>query len=98
MYPSLPAMFFHTQPVAIMYIFVSLVLVVLLTAFHFLQPPHRRLPFPNGRYVMPPGPKGLPLFGNLVGWLEARNGGGMVPWVSEPWDSRSIKLPTFFTC
>ncbi|KAE8312640.1 cytochrome P450 [Aspergillus transmontanensis] len=32
---------------------------------------------------MPPGPSGHLVFGNLLEWLQARNGGTMVPWLVE---------------
>lgn len=55
----------------------------LATAFILLLPPHRKGLLRGRRYVMPPGPSGRPIVGNLLQWLKARNGGTMVPWLIE---------------
>lgn len=61
----------------------TLLLCAIPMAVYFaLLPPHKTVPFFGRRYNMPNGPRGRIIVGNLPEWLQARNSGQMIPWVS----------------
>lgn len=50
-----------------------------------LLPPHKRRFSLGKRFVMPRGPSGQMLLGNLPSWLRARRERATNPWVSHPY-------------
>lgn len=58
-----------------------LISVLFVLLYLLLLPPHRQWLFLDGQFVMPPGPPGQPIVGNLLEWLKACNGNTMAPWV-----------------
>lgn len=61
---------------------VILLFIFCLVAYITLLPPHKRGLLLGKRYTMPPGPRGRPIIGCLLQWLQVRKRGIMIPWVS----------------
>lgn len=57
----------------------------LIVLYIAILPPHKRSFVLGKRYVMPRGPSGQPLLGNLPSWLQARSERATKPWVSHPY-------------
>ena len=64
------SIFFSLQ--AISAVVLAIVIVPFLIVREIFKPLHRRKSLDGKAWKMPPGPPGVPIFGNLFQWREAR--------------------------